>query len=101
MKIKFSSLSERDLDGIFLYINDTLHNPTAAQNTINGIINLAAHLSDFPKIGVVLSMPNSSDLVIRYIVSGNYLIAYVIGTAHLEIVRILYARSDYLRLLGK
>ena len=100
MKIKFSALSERDLDGIFLYINETLRNPAAAQNTINGIISLTAHLSDFPKVGAVLSMPNSSDLKIRYILSGSYLIAYVVESTHLEIVRILYARSDYLRLLG-
>jgi len=101
MKIKFSTLSEQDLDGIFLYINETLRNPTAAQNTVNRIIRLAAHLSDFPKLGAVLPVPNSSDLEIRYIISASYLVAYVIKSTHLEIVRILYARSDYLRLLGK
>ena len=101
MKIKFSALSERDLDGIFLYIKDTLHNPTAAHNAVNGIITMAAHLSDFPKLGTILKMPNSSNTEVRYILSGSYLIFYVIESTHLEIVRVLYARSDYLRLLGK
>lgn len=100
MKIQFSALSERDLDGIFLYINETLRNPTAAQNTVKGIISLAAHVSDFPKLGAVLPMPHSSNLEIRYVLSGSYLVAYMIGSTHIEIVRILYARSDYLRLLG-
>lgn len=59
MKIRFSRLAEQDVEDIFLYISDTLRNPTAAQNTINGIINLAAHLSDFPKLGMVLTIANS------------------------------------------
>lgn len=101
MKIKYSALSARDLDGIFSYINETLCNPTAARNTINGILSLTSHLSVFPKLGAVLPIPNSRDLEIRYVISGNYLISYVIKSAHIEIIRILYAQSDYLRLLGK
>lgn len=101
MKIQFSALAVRDLDGIFLYILEKLRNPTAAQNTVNGIISLTVHVSDFPKLGAVLSTPNSSNIEIRYMLSGNYLVAYVVEASHIEIVRILYARSDYLRLLGK
>lgn len=101
MKIKFSALSERDIDGIFLYIHETLRNPTAAQNTVHGIITLTTHLFDFPKLGPVLQMPNSSGLALRFVVSGSYLITYVVEPTHVEIIRFLYARSDYLRLLGK
>ena len=90
MKIRFSALSERDLEGIFLYINETLRNPTAAQNTISGIISLTAHLADFPKLGTVLTLPNSSNPEIRYILSSSYLI--------LDLRRIARSRPNQLEL---
>lgn len=99
MRVQFSSLARQDIDGTFSYINNILHNPTAAHNTVAGIINISLRLSEFPKLGTVLPLSNSDNIEIRYIISGNYLIAYMIKPAHLEIIRVLYARSDYLKLL--
>lgn len=101
MKIKFSTLAEQDLAGIIQYITNRLHNPTAAQITVNGILHLAQHLTDFPKLGPVMPTTNSGKQAIRYVVSGNYLVLYTVAVTGIKIIRILYARSDYLRLLGK
>ena len=99
MKLRFSSLAQQDIDDIFSYINDTLHNPTAARNTIAAIIHISARLSDFPRLGTVMRLTNADNVEVRYIISGSYLIAYVVESTHIEVVRILYARSDYIKLL--
>lgn len=101
MSIDFSARSAQDLADIFHYITDKLHNPTAAQNTVSGILNLANHLSDFPKLGPVIPNSNANNLEIRFVTSGNYLVLYTIEASTVKVIRILYARSDYLRLLGK
>ena len=99
MRLQFSSLALQDLDAIFSHINNTLHNPTAARNTIAAIIHTSVRLSDFPRLGAIIKLVNSSNTEVRYIISGSYLIAYVVKPTHIEIVRILYARSDYIKLL--
>jgi len=99
MRLQFSSLALQDTDGIFSYINDTLRNPTAASNTISAIIHTSSRLSEFPRSGTIIQLVNSRNVEVRYIISGSYLIAYVAEPNHIEVIRILYARSDYVRLL--
>ena len=50
-------------------------------------------------MGAIIQLANSSNTKIRYIISGSYLIVYVVEPTHIEVVRILYARSDYVKLL--
>lgn len=99
MKLQFSLLAQQDIDAIFHYISDTLHNHTAASNTLNSIIHVSERISNFPRLGPVIHLVNSSNIEVRYVISGSYLVAYVIEPTHIEVIRVLYARSDYVRLL--
>lgn len=98
--VVYSPLAQSDLDRIFDYISDELANPSAALNTVNGILNRIELLATFPDSGTPLSSiyPIATDY--RFVVSGNYL-AFYRHKENVYIDRILYAGSDYLKTLFK
>ena len=52
--IEYSPRALKDLDGIWDYIEKELCNPSAAQNTVEGIMDKVDILMSFPEAGVKL-----------------------------------------------
>ena len=50
--IEYSPRALKDLDGIWDYIEKELCNPSAAQNTVEGIMDNVDILMSFPEAGV-------------------------------------------------
>ena len=50
-KIQYSPLALKDLDEIWDYITNELMNPSAADNTVNGIMDMIDGLDGFPETG--------------------------------------------------
>jgi toxin ParE1/3/4 len=98
-KIELTPKAVEDLQEIKSYITDTLQNPQAAVNTVQKIIDCYEQLADQCKIGTqletVIHLPNKY----RFLVSGNYLIFYTIDASSVKIVRILYGKRDYVKVL--
>lgn len=98
-RIYYSPEAQNDLDEIWDYIFYELCNPSAAENTVNGIMDVVDKLKDFSEIGVPLSSVTDVESDYRFLISGNYMVFYRIDGGNVYIDRILYGRRSYLRIL--
>lgn len=99
MKVVFLPAAEHDLGSLFLYIKDDLHNEIAARNIATKILQRAQSLVNFPDMGAGLGSIDRKLNSYRYLLVDNYLIVYKVTDKEVCVVRILYARSDYVQLL--
>ena len=98
-KIHYSKVAEQDLDESYYYISQTLQNPIAAKNTIQGILTEVAELKTQPNTGKKVSLPNGLDSDYRFVMYKNYLAFYRHEENDIFIDRVLYGKRDYLRIL--
>ncbi|MBE6863392.1 type II toxin-antitoxin system RelE/ParE family toxin [Ruminococcus sp.] len=98
-KIVYSPKARNDLDEIWTYISEKLLNPSAAEATVNGILDTIDMLQAQAEIGKPLYF--SSDLFsgYRFLVYKNYLAFYRTSEDTVYIDRIIYGKRDYMRLL--
>jgi len=99
MKVIFSAKADQDLASLFGYINNNLHNSIAAHTIADKILRLSQKLSAFPEMGTSLRTVDSKLGSYRYLLADNYLLVYKVAGEEVFIVRILYAKSDYVQLL--
>lgn len=99
MKVVFLPAAEHDLAEMHAYVKDDLQNPIAARNITAKILYRAQSLAAFPEMGASLEAVDRRLDKYRYLLVGNYLIIYKADILRVSIVRILYARSDYVQLL--
>ena len=100
-QVVFSPKALADLDDIFAYISDSLSNPIAAENTVNGILDTVDMLKDHSGIGKPLYFSSDIFSGYRYLVYKNYLIFYRSNKDTSYVDRILYGKRDYISLLIK
>ena len=96
-KIQYAPLALKDLDEIWDYITNELMNPSAAESTIYGIMNVIDDLADFPKRGAKLIFDNGLDSGYRFVFYKNYMVFYHIQTGFIQIDRIMYGKRDYMK----
>lgn len=99
-KVEYSPRAQKDLDEIWDYIELELCNPSAAQNTVNGIMDKIDGLASFPESGAKLEFENGLNSGYRYVVYKNYLVFYRSkpnGIVYVD--RVIYGGRDYMRLL--
>lgn len=99
MTVVFSHAAEQDLNDLFSCIRDELQNPIAARNIAVKIVQRSQQLASFPEIGANLNDIDQWLDGYRYLLIDNYLIVYRVAHPRVVIIRILYARSDYVQLL--
>ncbi|HEY5442630.1 MAG TPA: type II toxin-antitoxin system RelE/ParE family toxin [Candidatus Saccharimonadales bacterium] len=99
MKVIFLPAAEHDLGDLFTYISENLQNPIAAHNIVEKILRLSYNLTSFPEMGASLRAVDMRISGYRYLLADNYLVIYKVEAQEVSVVRILYARSDYARLL--
>jgi addiction module RelE/StbE family toxin len=100
-EIHYSPTALNDLDEIWTYISQNFCNPIAAQNTIDGIMDAVDMLSDQPKMGTPLYFLSGLNSGYRYVIHGNYMAFYRTNRTDVYIDRVLYGKSDYMRVLFK
>ena len=100
-EILYSPIALNDLDEIWTYISQTLCNPIAAQNTVNGILDAVDMLSDQPEMGTPLYFLSGLNSGYRYVIHGSYMAFYRTNRTDVYIDRVLYGKSDYMRVLFK
>ena len=99
MKVVLLPAAEHDLGSLFEYISENLQNPIAAHNIVEKILRLSNKLASFPEMGSSLRTVDTRIGSYRYLLADNYLVIYKVEAQDVTVVRILYARSDYVRLL--
>ncbi len=101
MNVVVLASAKRDLDALFNYIKDDLHNEIAAHNTVAKILRRIQPLESFPEMGSSLATIDQALAGYRYLIADNYLIIYKIASTEIHLVHIPYARSDYVQLLQR
>ena len=99
LTVRFTPQAVADLEEIKRYISNDLFNPQAAADLVALV---------FDKIRTLVSMPQSgarlrTDIPVvngyRFIPCKNYLVFYRIEGKTVSVIRVLYAKRDYLGLL--
>ncbi len=98
-ELHISPEAANDLLEIQQYIAVQLNTPVAAQRLAARILQSVRGLADFPESGPCLSSVLNMDTDYRFLVCGNYLIFYRLERQDVYIVRVLYGRRDYMKLL--
>ena len=98
-KLQITPLAKNDLQEIKAYITDELQNPTAALDIIKRITKRLRSLVDFPIMGAALSSIVDIDTDYRYLVYGNYKAFYRYEDETVYVIRVLYSRRDFMKIL--
>ena len=99
LKIRFTPQAVADLGEIKRYISDDLFNPQAATVLLALIFEKIRTLAALPQTGARLRTDIQVLKTYRFIPCKNYLVFYRTEVKCVSIIRILYARRDYLGLL--
>ena len=97
--IRYTPETEDDLVDIKRYIAKELNSPIAALNTVTKIMKRIKILEQFPELGAKLSSIIDIITDYRFLVCGNYIAFYRIDGEYINIIRILYGRRDYVKIL--
>lgn len=97
--ITFSPEAVSDLQQTKAYIADELCSEQVATNTIAKITDRIRGLAAFPEMGAPLSSIIGIETDYRFLVCGNYTAFYRCENQTVYIVRILYGRRDFMRIL--
>lgn len=98
-RIYVSPEARQDLQNIKAYISSELENPSAAQKIVSRIVKTIKGLSDFPNKGVPLQSVIEIQTDYRFLVCGNYLVFYRREKDSVYILRVLYGKRDYIKIL--
>ena len=98
-EIKFSPDALADLKQTRTYITEELCSEQAAVGTISKIMKHIRMLADFPQSGAPLSSIIHFATDYRFLVCGNYTVFYRYKNGTVYIVRVLYGRRDFMRIL--
>ena len=98
-KIHISPEAAGDLGAIKEYIAVELENPAAAVNTVSKITKAIRGLAKFPGMGVLLSSKVNIHTDYRFLVVGSYMAFYRYGRDEVHVIRVLYGKRDYMKIL--
>jgi len=98
-KLHISPEARSDLRGIKEYIEAELENPTAAVDAVSKITKAIRGLVNFPDSGALLSSITNIPNNYRFLVCGSYLVFYRHENGNVNVVRVLYGRRDYMKIL--
>lgn len=97
--IEYSKESRQDLIDITKYIKYNLQEPNIAKKLINKIRKEIDNLIENPQIYAIIDDEFIKKIEIRKIIVDNYIIFYRINYKTIQIVRVLYARRNWINLL--
>lgn len=99
LNVRFTPQAIDDLEEIKRYISVDLFNPQAAAELVELVFVKIRTLTSLPETGALLRTDISILKTYRFIPCKNYLVFYRTEEKYVSVIRILYARRDYLGLL--
>ncbi len=98
-KVKVSPQAAEDLLEIKRYIEDELKNPIAAKSTLLKIVETYENLANSPNVGIPVKryVPFPTDY--KFVTAKNYSIFYKTENETVKIIRILYSKRDFIKIL--
>ena len=98
-KLVYSPAAGQDLLDIKAYITDELANPSAAVRTVDHITKEIRTLTGRPNMGTPLSSVVEAETDYRFLMCDHYAAFYRFENQTVFIVRVLYGRRDFMRIL--
>ncbi len=98
-EVKITPQAAEDLLEIKNYIENELQNPIAAHNTILKIVEVYENLAEFPEAGIPVSRYVAFPTDYKFVLANNYSIFYRIEDKIVRVIRILYSKRDFVRIL--
>ncbi|MGB4406963.1 MAG: type II toxin-antitoxin system RelE/ParE family toxin [Sphaerochaeta sp.] len=99
-EVQWSSLAKEDLIYAITYISDVLKAPFTAEKLLVDIEKEAAVLSENPYLFPLSHDEHIAHRGIRHVMVKNYILFYTVKEDAITIIRMLYARRDWMQLLG-
>lgn len=99
VKINFTPDALEDMKEIKAYITDELCSEQSAINTTQKIMKRIRQLADHPEIGAPLSSIMNLEVPYRFLVCGNYTTFYKVEGDEVYIIRVLYGRRNFMKIL--
>lgn len=101
MKLNYTPEAISDLQKIRHYIQNTLHNPTAARRISKMILAACSSLKTFPKMGISIESITGFEPDLRMLTCENWIALYRVEdkSGMISVARIIDARLDYMRIL--
>ena len=99
MELVWSPAAVDDLSAAADYIESELASPMAARRLVDSVIEKAQLFADAPGAGTVLRTLNGIDTGYRYMACGNWMVFLECSNGRALVIRVLYAKSDYMRTL--
>ena len=98
-EVKVTPQAAEDLLEIKNYIENELQNPIAAHNTVLNIVETYENLSSLAEAGIPVEryVPFPTDY--KVVLTNNYSIFYRIDGNIVRVIRILYSKRDFARIL--
>ena len=97
--IEYSEEAKIDLIEIKKYIKYNLQEPNIAEELINKLIKTIESIKNNPEIYAIIDDEFIKRLEIRKIIVDNYIVFYRIKNNTIQIVRVLYGRRNWIKLL--
>ena len=99
MELVWSPAAVDDLNAAADYIESELASPMAATRLVESVIDKAELFADVPGAGTVLRTLSGIDTGCRYMACGNWMVFLECAGGRALVVRVLYAKSDYMKSL--
>jgi len=99
VEVKLSPRAAEDLLEIKNYIENELQNPIAAHNTVETIVKTYEDLANYPETGIPVERYVSFPTDYKFVLANNYSIFYRIEDDCVKVIRIMYSRRDFVRIL--
>ncbi len=98
-EVKVTPQAAEDLLEIKNYIENELQNPIAAHNTVLNIVETYENLSTLAEAGISVEryVPFPTDY--KFVLANNYSIFYRIDDNIVKVIRIMYSKRDFVRIL--
>ena len=98
-EVKITPQAAEDLLEIKSYIENELQNPIAAKNTVLNIIETYENLSTLAETGIPVERYVSFPTDYKFVLANNYSIFYRIEDKIVRVIRIMYSKRDFVRIL--
>ena len=100
MKVFFKKTAVDDIRATESYIAGTLHNRAAARKQTAALFDAAMLLADNPYMGAALAGKYPVETELRFLIVSRQMLFYrVVNDEHIEVVRVLDGRTDYMSIL--
>lgn len=101
MKLRYTPEAISDIQEIKRYIQNTLHNPTAALRISAAILAACSSLKAFPRLGVSIESKTGFETDLRMLICEKWVVVYRIEAAEgtISVARVLDGWQGYMRIL--